>query len=838
MQKNIRQLLATTLLLGGSFSGVQTALAQSTPAGTTISNTANATYSDGSTPTVYNATSNTVIVKVAEVPGINVSAGTPDKPAPNRGDTVKVNFIITNVGNDPTQFHIPDTAKLSGPDASYFSTPQLKIVSFNGTPVNIPVEGTKDTGSYVTNSLPNNGSIPVGGTVIVEVSFQVKANAPSGASTTVALGNTEVGTTVSANAQNVPRTANPDDVYTVDNPDSVPGETPGVITQQNEAMDTSTAVTVGAKPQAFAAILKAVSSYNPGSASTFADDVLTYSLALRVDNPASPPAGLAAADLQPTSITLNGTASDQILISDAIPAKMALSSAIPIAPTGWTPVYSGSNTAIQAHKADWRTDRTQVATITRVGFIRSTAVAKGSPTISGFSFSVNPITNDPTPANNFTGGQVANIAQVFGQSQPGTVAPNTGTQLVYDESGDQTANNGLDGANPDPTGGTPTSNGGISTGGADPVADGVDPGKGTDPTVTTGPTSTNIGTDGSGNGTKLVGGEDTVYTIAATPLNGPKGQPGATNTPNNYNDDFTNQSIALTAGLDPATSLVDAQTPATLFTNTVQNTSGSPQTLLLLPTPPATAGDLPIGTLVKIAAGATDATYRYDGTKFVFVTGTGTTATTPVSLVNIPANDGAPGGADEVNYTVSIDLPDSTVAAPIKPSQAFPVSISAFVNVDNTGSPTNNPSNITIDRLYTGYVNLLKDARILDGTGSTEIVGFTTDQTALSAAAKPGRIIEYRIRYNNLSTAAPASSNSVDLPAKNLVITEDGAAGSNNWFTSTKDPVSGTIPGSALDPTGVISGTSSGGDIQVYIDTIAKLNPQASGTFIFRRLIK
>jgi hypothetical protein len=293
----------------------------------------------------------------------------------------------------------------------------------------------------------------------------------------------------------------------------------------------------------------------------------------------------------------------------------------------------------------------------------------------------------------------------------------------------------------------------------------------------------------------------------------------------------------LPSGLDPTTPLTDAQTPATTFTNTVQNTSSSPQTISILPSPPTTASDLPIGTLVTITAGTDVAVYRYDGTNFVFQStgSTNTSASDPVKLVGVPANDNNPGGTDQVNYTVTIDLPESTVSVPIQQLDNFPVPILAFVDENNDGSPTNEPGNLTIDRLYTGYVRLEKDARILDGT--SEIVGFTTNQATLSAAARPGRIIEYRIQYRNISTVAPANSGSLDLPANSLTITENGLASPNNWFTSTKDAVSGTIPGSAIDPNGVITGTSNSGDIQTYIDTIASLAPQASGTFTFRRRI-
>lgn len=819
------QLLAATLLIGSSLSGAKIAFAQ-TAAGVQISNTATATYRDGTTSTEYNATSNTVTVRVAEVPGINVTAQTPSNPTPSAGDsTLYVDFIITNVGNDPTQFFIPDTATLSN-STDFSLNGSLQVIAVNGTaiaPVNVPTNGAA-TGTFLSatpgaGSIPPNGGSGSNGTVTVRVPIRVSGAALAGATTTVALGNT-----ATTDAQNVDRTGNINDaldVRTVDNPDTTPpvaDETPGVLTQVNEAMATSTAITVNARLQSFATLLKAVSSYsNNNTPSVLTDDVLTYGLALRVENPTPPPTGLVASDLHPTAITLEGVAENRILVSDAIPAGTALSTATPTAPDNtWQVVYTTTLLSTPATQAAWVATRPTSGTITRIGFIRSTAIARGT-TVSGFSFSVNPISG-------FTGGRIANIAQVFGQSQPGAVVAGTPTQLVYDESGDQASNNQLGGGDPDPnnTGGAPATGLGIGDGVANPVNDGIDPGTGNTPTDTA---TTNQGVTNDTDG-----GEVTVYTISATPLNGPDGRPDAINTTNN--DDFTNKSIAPPAGLAPTTLLTNAQTPATTFTNTVQNTSGSPTTISLIPIPPTAPDTLLTGTIVTITFGSDVARYRYDGTSFVYQSGTNTSATNPVRLPNVAA-----GG--NVEYDVEIDLPDNTPQV-----TGYSVPILAFIDQNNDGSSSNEPSNTTINRLYTGYVRLEKDARILasDGTPIEPPAGatqpYTTNEALLNAATRPGRIIEYRIRYSNISTSAPSNSGSVILPADTLVITEDGATLPNNWFTPTRDPVGGTLPGSATATSGAISGTPNNGDIQIYVNTIPTLAPQGSGTFIFRRQIR
>ncbi len=825
-------LLAATVAVCGAFSAILPVLAQ-TAAGTAISNTATATYTDGApTPTSFNATSNTVTIAVTEVAGITVTAQSPSVPSPNAGDSLFVDFVITNTGNDPTQFFIPGVATLGGANPGSFSVGTLQIIAVDGvtlgSPVNVPTAGaTTATLNVGTNgSFAANPGTGTTGTVTVRVPVTALGAATAGNTTTVSLGNT-----ATTNAQNQDRTGNLStsgsnsiDVYTVDNTGTTNGDTAGEPANSTanigrEAMATSTPITVNARLQAFATILKANGSYiNNGTPNLLTDDTLTYSLALRVENPTTPPTGLAVTDLHATQINLNGANSNQILVSDAIPANTQLAAANPTAPAGWTAVYSTSPLTTNAHAANWVTSRPGSG-ITRVGFVAAGPITKGT-TVSGFSF-------DVTPLGSFTGGQIANIAQVFGQSQPGAVVPGTATQLVYDESGDQTPNNGLDGTNPDPTnGGTTAANGGVTPGVADPAADGVDPGTGNDPTNTG---NTNQGPDtGTNSGTKPAGGEVTVFTIAATPLNGPDAQPAAVG-PTNNNDDFTNKSIVLPPNLDPALALTDAQTGVVTFQNTVQNTSGGTQTISLVPTPPAVPGALPTNTIVTIDADGSGpgspVTFTYNGTTF--------TTTGAVPTVTLTA------GAT-TTYTVTVDLPGLAAGSQLT---GYPVPITAFVDQGAAGLDAGDPSNTTIDRVYTGYLNLVKEARILEANGTTEVVGFTTNQATLSPAATPGRIIEYRITYTNISTGQGSGANNGLLPANSLVITESGIAGTNNWFSSTLDPVYPTpANGSASGTGGTIAVTTAANgaitDIQVYTNTVGNVLPQGTGTFTFQRKIK
>ncbi len=812
-----RKVLAATTLLSGLLS--LPVLAQTAP-GTSIKNTATATYSDGTTQ--YDATSNTVTIDVAEVAGITLVAQSPSNAAPAPGTTVTVPFIITNKGNDPTTFQIPGIATLS--DSTNFTVTQIKITDVNGTTTNITVPL-----GATTIQTP---SVPAGGTVKVEVTISTSANPAAGANTTVTLGKTTPATLQTG----VPYIADNGSVYTKDNTNAagVAGEFAGElpIASEKEAMDTSTAITISGRLQAFATVLKANSAYdNNNTPGTLSDDTLTYELALKVENPASPTAGLVVSDLYATKINLDSGSGvvpqNKVLVSDAIPAGTQLSSANPTAPSGWTPVYSTSTTG-NSLQVNWTTTRPTTGTITRVGFIADGPIVKGTATIRNFKFSVNPLLG-------FAGGQIANIAQVFGQSQPGAAVPGTATQIVYDESGDQTSNNGLDGTNPDPA-----TTGGITTGIADPDIDGIDPGPGSDPTTTT-----NQGTDTvTKPGMKTIGGEDTVFTIAATPLNGPNGQPAAVG-PTNNNDDFTNKAVSPPPNLDPTTALTNAQTPAVSFTNTVQNTSSSAQTISLVPIPPATKTDLPDGTTVTIDPDGTGSALPVI---FTYSQATGLfTPDGPIPTVLVP-KAGDPAG-DKASYIVKVDLGDNA-----KQNTAYPVPINAFIDTNNDGvfDSARDPNNITIDRVYTGYVTLLKEARILEdadnnpATPPTPVAGaagtFTSVQADLSAAATPGRFIEYRITYKNISDGQGSGSNNVMLNANTLTIKEDGLNAANNWFTYTKDPLYPTQPkGTGTDSVNsqtTVTVTVNGTDIQVYTDTLPTIAPQATGTFTFYRQIK
>jgi hypothetical protein len=834
---HLHQLLAATLAISSTLQMTLPVLAEGVAAGSAIKNTATAEFNDGTTnpdgtPKIYNATSNEVIINVAEVAGITITAQTPSNIKPNAGDTLNVEFEITNTGNDPTQFFIPDTVTLKDKDGNVTTSFQVdttkKIqVVINGVTKDLPVGGiaTGDTSFFGET----DGSIPAGGKIRVIIPIKVLDGANTGDTLKVSLGKT-----ITDNLQNEQLTKNGGDVYTVDNTNGKGGEENATAPTNGdrEAMATtggtngSEIITVSDHKQAFATILKAISNYNTNSTSVFTDDILTYKLALRVENTTSIP-GVSPSELYGTKLNVDGnTTESYVLVSDAIPTKMKLGSATPTAPNDWTPVYTTTSETIPAHQAEWKKfPFTGTTKATRVGFIyKTTTTGLAKAEYKDFTFTVT--------SDGFTGGQIANIAQVFGQSQPGETTTGEPKQLVYDESGDQTPNNGLGETNPS---GKTGDEGGITDGVANVGKDGVDSEKGNDPTGSNTNQGTNGGSSPSDNGSKLIGGEDTVYTFAVTPLNGPKDKPEAigpvdssnpTGTADN-NHDFTNKSIVVPANKKPTDLLINDETTPITFNNTAQNTSSDTQEISLEPKAFDTAElkltdkQLPDGTTVTITADGKTKVYTYSSGNFV------PDANNPIKVTVTP------GGL--LNYTVTVNLPGD-----VPQLQSYPVKILAFVD-DGTPGYGSEPSNITINRLYTNYLKLEKKARILESDRTTEVLGFSESGTALDAAAKPGRIIEYQITYTNISSGGGGADN-VILPVKDLKIIENGSVtDGNNWFTSTIDPVyNGSGIGSAvgISITVTPANNDSATDIQIYEDKIANVDPGKTGTLTFQRKIK
>ena len=808
--KLYRSLVGTALLAGGVFQFVAPVLADGTAAGKTISNTATATYQDPNNPgTTINATSNQVTVTVAKVAGITVTgSGITDTTNPSGqvkvGDSLYYNYTVTNVGNDKTEFRIPNLATVTGP-----GTAGTVQISYDGGTTWTSISGSE----VITNS------IAPGSSVQVRVPVTIAAGANPGDIVSVQLGHTP------NDAQNQPRIPDGGDVYTVNAPDAAVAGDPANGVREASATQ-KIAVGGVAKTVALATVLKTRTGFsNGGNSQQINGDIVTYGLALRVEQNDVTSTGITPAPLAGTSITVDGGATTRILVSDAIPVNTVLTGT-PVAPPGWKVVYTTDPTTTTANQAKWVSTLVPISTATRVGFINDPTVITSVPTgqtVSGFTIQV---TVQGVATTSVT---IGNIAQVFG-----TTSGDTNNTLITDDSGDQ---------NPDNF--SPTN--GISS---TPDSGTVDPTK---------LTSTNTDTGNNNTGTSQPGGDANSYTIttaASSLLNRPLNAPDAVG-PTNNNDDFTNKSALVPANTIPG-SLINP--PAVAFTNTVENTGQSAANISLLPTVPATPSDLPAGSQVTITYGSLSATYSYDGTQFNFVSGNGTVGGNPISAANPIQIPGVATGG-KTDYGVEVQLPNKTpLSTDPTIKKGFPVPITAFIGPVTTSGQssvpsTNDPTNITIDRIYTGFLQLIKQSKVLQGTGPAVQTGEDTFSTMPRHPA-PGNIVQYQIQYTNISTPQAGTGNII-LNASNVVITEDGTQNPNNWaldndnngvidtsnITGTaQDSGSGNITffngnpatNTASDQTGTTVTT----DVTKYVDTVpGQVAPGQSQTFTFQRKV-
>lgn len=270
--------------------------------------------------------------------------------------------------------------------------------------------------------------------------------------------------------------------------------------------------------------------------------------------------------------------------------------------------------------------------------------------------------------------------------------------------------------------------------------------------------------------------QQTTLTQIGSVLIGPSGAAGAVG-PNDNNDDYTNKSVNTgIAGVAPG-----GNTTALgqlVYVNTVQNTGNTSDTFTL------DAPSVPAGFTVEIS---TDG-----GTNYTTVSGGGS-----VSLAI------AFGASANINVRITEPAGNTVLTG-----------FDTVIRATSTATPAAN--NRTIDRLYTGFVRLVKSYTVTNSTG----VGGATD-------AVPGAVITYNITYQNISTSNGDAS-CVKLTAQNVVITEDGLAAPNNW-------------GSFTTHTGTPSDTGSGVVVIVnattYTDTVASLAPGVSAVFSFQRSI-
>jgi trimeric autotransporter adhesin len=224
-------LLCYLSTIGGLALNLRPVLAASAVAGEEIENQATGSFIDPNDNTERFIESDIVKVRVVEVAGIFITSnGYSGTPYP--GTTVYFNFTITNTGNDPTQFYIPNLANITG----NATQGNIQIVGYNhngSTPVTLPTPITIGTGAQTgsngtagnTGLLGNNGIFQPGGSVSVRVPITINTNATHNDPISVLLGDTAEDTTSTATPkdrlQNQVYTAGSNDVHTIDNPDSL-----------------------------------------------------------------------------------------------------------------------------------------------------------------------------------------------------------------------------------------------------------------------------------------------------------------------------------------------------------------------------------------------------------------------------------------------------------------------------------------------------------------------------------------------------------------------------------------------------------------------------------------
>lgn len=261
-------------------------------------------------------------------------------------------------------------------------------------------------------------------------------------------------------------------------------------------------------------------------------------------------------------------------------------------------------------------------------------------------------------------------------------------------------------------------------------------------------------------------------------LIGPQGAPNA-NGPTGNNDDYTNRSVFTgIAGVPPGGTTTASG--VIVFTNTVQNTGNANDTYTL------TAPTVPSGYTVEISTN--------NGSSWTTVSGGGSTT---ISI--------AFGAMADIQVRVTAPSGQTVLTG-------FETVIRAVSGLTSTNR------NDTIDRLYTGYVRMVKAFTVNNTTG----VGAATD-------AVPGAEITYTISYQNISSSGGTGNST--LTASNVLITENGSVAPNNWASFTNhvvgatDTLGGTITGDALNST-------------VLTDLIPTLAPGQNGVFTFKRVIR
>ncbi len=804
--KYSRSLVATLLMSGGLINSIAPVFADVPRASTEIENTATASYDDGNGATV-NTSSNTVKITVAKVAGILVNpTGFEDITTANAfkaGNDIYANFDVINTGNDGVKFNVPKLATIVTPPNTTAPATFTETQYFDGTDW-ITVTATAGAPSQ---------TIPVGGTLKVRVKAKIAGNATVGSNIIVKLGQTVSPTTVASVAPHIERGVGVgegvegNDIFTVD-VSAVDGtivKLGGAAANGIRETSAQQTIKVEAIKQAFPIIGLASGTPVPLTPTT---DTIPYTVDISVSPTDTTGSGKVATALSPTVIKLgtgaspaagSGVDTPRVIVTTSIPPNSTFAS-LGTVPTDWTPVYSKTvYSAVPGAAATvlWSTTPpANLADVKQVGFIYTPS---GTTATVGIALPINSTASFPINVTTDQLGTFNAVSAIIGTSPDALGAPDPNKPA------------------------TATEDDAVTTARSAPVTPGT-------PIIFNGP-------------------------VNDAQAKGPGG---------NNNTDFTNKSMAISgtanttrnaAGNLPTLSLVGTATtlPAVTFSNAVKNPNNANTDIYLLPTAPATAGDLPTGTKVTIknSDGSQTRTYTYSGTAFAY-TSSNTTITTPIVLPSVAANGGTAG------YSVDVVLPVGSAQL-----VGSPVPITAFIGGTITNSMAVLPvtggtgatatvaptaTNTTIDRVYTGFINLVKEVRALDSVGQEDdtSIPYLTG-TASVGQVKPGKFIQYRIRAVNIVPEEDTTATgSQTLKAQNLNVKEDGVfsvTNPNNWAANTTHET-GTAKArlgtTILQGTVTFGGkTDSDADVSRYDANFAPtlIAPGETGSFTFIRKV-
>jgi hypothetical protein len=752
------------------FVGMAPAYATQTPAGTTISNTATASYTD-SNGNALTATSNTVSTVVQNAPTMTDTNGGNQFVAPNTN--VTDTFTLTNTGNNAGDFQIASPT-LSGGSAT--------LTSYT---VTLPT-GSTYNGS---NSTTNGAAAPTTAQTFTSLAslntFLGSVNVPSSSAATVAVnyatGATAAGTTIT---DTLPATITYPAAGAAPTATSATATSTETDTVQNDAR----------------------LDVRKTSAQNTTTGVITYTVA--VNNGGAFTAHYVQALEQSsfgfgTATTASATAPGGILIVDKVPvfnsAPLTLNATPTVSFTRGTngfPSDTSETAAVYCTTAatpgsGWSTSCPTNGTVTYVGVLIS------GGTLTNSSSGGDGLLSNPS-GSTATGGT--------SPSGPNVTAPAVTLTFAVNQ---------------------PTGNGSGTTGSVTNVADSIFTNNNTTPQIvgpggpytdgntaaaaTNATTAESNPTPNTSGGTPGASGQTSNQALAAyAVLVGPSGFPAALG-------DATNTGTATNNGDFTDWSFVDATSPTTTSTTpgaTVTGNSTTSVDTMCVPFTVQNAGNLQDSAITLAATAPTSPS----GWTAQFFSNAGCTA----------VQGGSTAGA--TTSTTAITLASgSSMTLYVKYSA--PVGTPAFTAeqavITATGSPNGATANTntTYDELYDGFIALVKQQTVISS-------GCPTGVTVTTIC--PGGVLGYTITVENLAKGAtgtgvnePASALLTNSTA-GIVVADDGTA-SSSWFAQIGSTGTYVTSGVNAVPTLTIGGTANTASVCTY----SYGNPAASPSTTF-----